>query len=132
MGPGRQALHLRDRQRDRPGPARDLFGRIRRLDPRSGEDAVFVEGSVQTLINPDNITIDRSGTFFVCEDKADPMLLLAGDNNVVLITPDGTTSFFATLRGGREPSGVVFSPDYRTLFLNVLEEQGAVLAITGF
>jgi uncharacterized protein len=115
-----------------PVPQRDLFGRIRRFDPRSGETDVFVEGGLQTLINPDNITVDRAGNFFVCEDKPDPMLLLASDNNVVRVAPDGTTTVFATLRGGREPSGVVFSPDYRTLFLNVLEPEGAVLAITGF
>ncbi len=33
------------------------------------------------------------------------------------------TSIFATLRNGGEPSGVVFSPDYRTLYLNVLEAE---------
>jgi hypothetical protein len=115
-----------------PVQQRDLFGRIRRFDPRTGESEVFVEGGVQTLINPDNITIDAAGNFFVCEDKSDPMLQLTGNNNVVQVTPDGQTSFFATLRGRREPSGVVFSPDYRTFYLNVLEPQGMVLAITGF
>jgi secreted PhoX family phosphatase len=115
-----------------PVPQRDLFGRIRRFDPRSLETDTFVEGGLQTLINPDNMTIDRAGNLLVCEDKLDPMLLLAGDNNVVRITPEGKTSVFATLRSAREPSGVVFSPDRRTLFLNVLEAEGAVLAITGF
>lgn len=115
-----------------PVPRRDLFGRIRRFDPRSLAMETFVEGGVQTVISPDNLTIDRAGTFFVCEDKLDPMLQLTGDNNVVRVTPDGATSVFATVRGGREPSGVVFSPDYRTLFLNLLEAEGTVLAITGF
>jgi secreted PhoX family phosphatase len=115
-----------------PVPQRDLFGRIRRFDPRTLETDTFVEGGLQTLINPDKITVDRAGNLFVCEDKLDPMLLLAGDNNVVLVTPEGATSVLATLRGGREPSGVVFSPVYAALFLNVLEAEGAVLAITGF
>jgi uncharacterized protein len=115
-----------------PVAQRDLFGRIRRFDPRSGETDIVVEGGLQTLINPDNITVDRDGTFFVCEDKLDAMLQLTGDNNVVRVTADGATTVFATLRGGREPSGVVFSPDDRSLFLNVLAAEGAVLAITGF
>jgi secreted PhoX family phosphatase len=115
-----------------PVEQRDPFGRIRRFDPRSGETDVFVEGGPHTLINPDNITSDRGGSFYICEDKPDPMLAQTGDNNVVRVTPEGATSVFATLRGKREPSGVVFSPDQRTLFLNVLESEGAVLAITGF
>jgi uncharacterized protein len=115
-----------------PTSERDLFGRIRRFDPRTLETDVFVEGGVQTLIMPDNITVDRAGNFFVCEDKAMPMAELTGENNVVLVTPEGGTTIFATTRNGAEPSGVVFSPDYRTLYLNILEAQGQVLAITGF
>lgn len=115
-----------------PVQQRDLFGRLRRFDPRTREHDVFVEGGVSTMVNPDNITVDRAGNFFVTEDKPAPMLQLAGDNNIIMVTPTGETSIFATLRDGFEPSGVVFSPDFRTLFLNVLEEQGAVLAITGF
>ena len=115
-----------------PVAQRDLYGRIRRFDPASGATDVFVEGGLQTLINPDNITVDSAGNLFICEDKPDPMLALTGDNNVVRVTPEGATSIFATLRAKKEPSGVVFSPDQRTLFLNVLESEGAVLAITGF
>lgn len=115
-----------------PTERRDVFGRIRRFDPSTNETDVFVEGGVGTVIMPDNMTVDRAGRFFVCEDKSNPMLEVTGDNNVVMITPEGGTAVFATTRNGAEPSGVVFSPDYRTLFLNLLEENGAVLAITGF
>jgi len=115
-----------------PSANRDLFGRIRRFDPRTMETDVFVEGGLKTLIMPDNITVDRAGNFFICEDKSDPMTQLSGDNNVVFVTPEGKTSVFATMRNGWEPSGAVFSSDYRTLYLNVLEGEGMTLAITGF
>ena len=115
-----------------PVRERDLYGRIRWFDPRTLEHGVFLEGSPQTLVMPDNITSDRAGNFFVCEDKNLQLLQLAGDNKVVVVRPDGSSDVFATMRNGLEPSGVVFSSDYKTLYLNVLAEQGAVLAITGF
>ncbi|MFN8526304.1 MAG: DUF839 domain-containing protein [Chloroflexota bacterium] len=115
----------------RSNPA-DLFGRIQRFDPATGSMSVFLEGGTGSVISPDNIAMGPDNRLYVCEDKLDPMIQLTGDNRVVSIGPGGDARVFASVRGGREPSGVLFSPDRKTMYLNILEAEGMTLAITGF
>ena len=73
---------------------------------------------------PDNITVSPYGGLFVAEDgEGGQHLLSVGDN--------GRTAVFArNAASGSEFTGVVFSPDARTLFANI-QDEGLTFAITG-
>jgi len=74
--------------------------------------------------HPDQITIAPWGDMFVCEDGDDGNYLLG-------ITPQRTIYKFAwNALNESDLSGVCFSPDGSTMFLNILEP-GVTLAITG-
>jgi secreted PhoX family phosphatase len=73
----------------------------------------------------DNIVASPRGDLIVCEDGG-------GDNYVRAITPDGVIYTLArNADGGKsELCGACFSPDGRTLFVN-MQSPGITLAITG-
>ena len=80
------------------------------------------EGGI--IENADNLTIAPWGDLFVCEDGPP-------GNGLVRISPDGTISRFALNRvSGSELAGACFSPDGRTLFVNI-QHQGLTVAIDG-
>ena len=76
------------------------------------------------LRNADNITMSPWGDLIVCEDTADHCGLIG-------IQPDG--SMYALANNAytdSELAGVCFSPDGRTMFVNI-QDQGLTLAING-
>jgi secreted PhoX family phosphatase len=73
---------------------------------------------------PDNITVSPFGGYFLAEDGA-------GTQHLLVVGADGETAFFArNAVSGSEFTGVVFSPDQKTLFANI-QDDGLTLAITG-
>ena len=85
---------------------------------------LFVESNNERLLrNCDNLTATEFGDLIICEDTPDPRLLG--------ITPDGRVYHFAKNVGYRsEFTGVSFSPDGNTMFVNI-QSPGLTLAITG-
>lgn len=81
---------------------------------------------------PDNITVSPYGGLILAEDSA-------GGQNILAVAPDGSTSLLArnrrdivnpTPEGISEFTGVVFSPDAKTLYLH-MQEPGITYAVTG-
>lgn len=72
----------------------------------------------------DNLTIAPWGDLIVCEDGPAP-------NRILRVTPAGEVTPFALNAGsGSEFAGACFSPDGKTLFVNV-QFPGVTVAITG-
>lgn len=90
-----------------------------------GKLELFVESnSGSTMENADNITISPRGVLFVCEDSD-------GDDRLLAVMPDGNVyPFGRNVLSNSELTGVCFSPDGSTMFLN-LQQDGLTLAITG-
>ena len=94
---------------------------------------VFQSSGPLELDLPDNITTSRRGTLVVCEDSS-------GDNFIRGLSQDGQIWDIALnrLRGsggnerfGDEFAGSTFSPDGRTLFVNIQAGAGMTFAIWG-
>jgi secreted PhoX family phosphatase len=93
-------------------------------DGQPGTLELFVEANNQRLLrNCDNLTSTRLGDLIICEDRPDPRL--------IGITPEGQIYHFAKNIGYQsEFTGVCFSPDGNTMFVNI-QSPGLTLAITG-
>jgi secreted PhoX family phosphatase len=93
-------------------------------DEQPGTLELFVETNNQRLLrNCDNLTATGLGDLIICEDRPDPRLLG--------ITPEGQIYHFAKNIGYQsEFTGVCFSPDGNTMFVNI-QSPGLTLAITG-
>ncbi len=89
---------------------------------------VYESPAAATLDLPDNVVASRSGTLLLCEDGS-------GDNFLRGLTPDGTIFDFARnadpAQAGQEFAGATFSPDYKTLFVNIQSGSGYSIAIWG-
>ena len=86
---------------------------------------LFVEPNDSNLVvNADNLTAAPWGDLIVCEDRDGEEVRLVG------VTPAGGCYTFAHNHAHTEFSGVTFSPDGSTLFVN-LQHHGMTLAITG-
>jgi MYXO-CTERM domain-containing protein len=101
-------------------------GQIFRL--RFGErpllDVIAASTDPEVLDNPDNICVSPQGQLWVAEDSLDGNLLRK-------VTLDGQIQPFArNARSSGEFAGPCFSPDGRTLFVNMQEDQ-LTLAIRG-
>jgi hypothetical protein len=104
-----------------PGPEE---GAPRESDKPGRLTLVSEPNDPQVLDHPDQIVFAPWGDLFVCEDGD-------GDNFVLGVTKDGAFYKFARLAmEGAEPSGVCFSPDRTTMFLNELQA-GLTFAVTG-
>jgi secreted PhoX family phosphatase len=91
-------------------------GQIWRYTPREtggGELTLLFESpSHEVLSSPDNITVSPRGGLLICEDSVAPFI--RG------LTQEGKIFDFArNIFNGREFAGVCFSPDGRTLFVNI-------------
>ena len=124
-GPGKLGQILRYRPSAHEGQA----GEIR----APGSLELFVQTRHKTHMEMnDNIAVAPWGHLFVCEDKED------GVNYLRAVTPKGriyTVARNAKLGGGdvginSELAGACFSPDGRTLFVNIYRP-GMTLAVTG-
>lgn len=95
---------------------------------------VFQSTDPLVLDLPDNITTSNSGTLVVCEDSSGDNFLRGltrrGDIWDIalnrLMSSDGTTQ-----RYGDEFAGSTFSPDGKTLFVNIQASKGLTFAIWG-
>jgi hypothetical protein len=96
-----------------------------------GLDKVYDRAATPSaaLRGVDNITANRAGELYVCED--------GGDMEIVLITPDRVVTPFCQLTGeaaaGSEMAGVAFSPDGRHMYFSSQRQFtfGATYAVTG-
>lgn len=105
-------------------------GQVFRLKPNlHGPDAIdlFYESSAMAEYSfGDNLTIAPDGELFVCEDQYQDEHI----NHLRGLTRDGRSYAFARLLVQSETAGACFSPDGRTLFVNVYSP-AKTLAITG-
>ena len=107
------------------------LGQIFRLVPGRGKapcriELFFESESKQQFDFGDNLTVAPNGHLVVCEDQYTEVV----DNHLRGITPQGTAYPLARLRWQTEFAGGCFSPDGKTLFVNVYSPT-RTLAITG-
>ena len=90
-----------------------------------GQIRLLAESTRDSVLrHADNITMSPWGDLLVCEDTA-------GHCGLVGLKPDGTQYYIAdNAYTNSELAGVCFSPDEKTLFLNI-QVQGLTLAING-
>jgi len=100
-------------------------GQVWRYEPSTDRLQLFIEPDNATYLDcGDNLTIAPWGDLLICEDGP-------GTNRLVGVTPEGRLYPFAlNIMNLSELSGVTFSPDGSTLFVNI-QRPGLTLAITG-
>jgi hypothetical protein len=100
-------------------------GQVWRYVPATRAIELYLEPNNSGILdNPDNIVVAPSGDLFLCEDGD-------GGNSSVGVTPTGTLYRFARNRLNTfEFAGACFSPDGRTMFVNV-QTPGITFAIWG-
>ncbi len=106
------------------GPER--AGQVFRLDPRRSRLTLLAQPDDRALLDgPDNLCLAPHGDLLVCEDGRDT-------NRVVGLTPRGRLYPLAMNRHPEngELAGATFSPDGRTLFVNV-QSPGVTYAVWG-
>lgn len=109
--------------RYRPSPAEGQSGE--RSQP--GKLQLFVESTSAGMLHfGDNIVVAPTGHLIVCEDQGGPVV----SNHLRGVTPGGSVYAFALLREQTELAGACFSPDGKTMFVNVYDP-ARTLAITG-
>lgn len=98
--------------------------RVQHAGPQPELSVVAHSEDAATLDMPDNITVAPSGELFVAEDGLE-------GNYLRRVTRDGVVRDFArNVRSASELSGPCFTPDGRTMFVNV-QHDGLTLAIQG-
>ncbi len=106
------------------------LGQIFRLLPSAGTDGglqLFFESKSTDQLNfGDNLTVTPGGHLVVCEDQYTREV----SNHLRWITPDGDSFPLALNRLQTELAGACFSPDGRTLFVNIFSPT-RTLAIQG-
>lgn len=88
---------------------------------------VFESPDPTVLKQPDNVCVSPRGGVVICEDGFAP-------NHLRALTPEGRVFDLAMNTagdGGGEFAGATFSPDGRTLFVNLQRDPGATYAIWG-
>ncbi len=95
-----------------------------------GKLELFVEPNDHNICeNCDNLTIAPWGDLFVCEDQAGKRNI--PEQYLLRITPQGKITRFArNAMNNTELAGATFSPDGKTLFVNLFHP-GVTVAITG-
>ena len=107
------------------------LGQVFRLVPgkpgKADQLQLFFESTSPDQFNfGDNLTVAPNGHLIVCEDQYTDVV----ENHLRGITPDGRAYPFALSRVQTEWAGACFSPDGKTLFVN-LYSPAKTLAITG-
>ena len=96
-------------------------------DLQPGKIQLFVESEDKSLYNfGDNLTVMPNGHLLVCEDQYTEVV----DNHLRGVSENGELYAFAKLREQTELAGACFSPDTKTLFVNVYSPT-KTLAIQG-
>lgn len=92
-----------------------------------GQIQLFLESTDLSLYNfGDNLVVAPNGELIVCEDQYTEQT----ENFLRGVTKDGEVYNFARIRIQTEPAGACFSPDGKTMFVN-LYSPTTTLAITG-
>jgi len=104
-------------------------GQVWAYDPRAEQlHLIYESPSKQVLDLPDNITVSPSGALVLCEDGPEGNLVRG-------VTRKGNIFDFArNVIEGKEDeefAGSTFSPDGKTLFVNIQSSQGLTFAIWG-
>ncbi|MBM7692213.1 secreted PhoX family phosphatase [Peribacillus deserti] len=101
------------------------LGRIYRYIPSTNTLELFYEATdAQKMESPDNICMTPWGDLWFAEDGS-------GNDRIMGITPEGEIYPFASNRlSGSELAGPIFSPDGKTLFVNI-QSPGKTFAIWG-
>jgi len=94
-------------------------------------ELVYVSPGPDVLDFPDNITTTKGGALIVCEDGANGNFLSGLTKNGVLVDLAQNLIPKGTDIGGDEFAGSTFSPDYRTLYVNIQSSTGMSIAIFG-
>lgn len=94
-------------------------------------ELVYVSPGRDVLDFPDNITTSKNGTLVICEDHDLGNFLRALTPRGVLVTIAQNVIPKGTDIGGDEFAGSTFSPDFRTLFINIQASTGLSIAIWG-
>lgn len=100
-------------------------GQVFAYNPKNDTLTLVVESRNANELNaPDNITVAPFGDLFICEDGS-------GTEYVQGVNQEGEVYQFATNAiNGSEFAGVCFSPDGKTMFVNI-QSPGITLAIWG-
>ena len=98
-------------------------------NPLRSELTVVYESPGSAVLDlPDNLVVSSKGTVLLCEDGT-------GDNFLRGLTWRGELFDFArnadTTQVGQEFAGATFTPDGRTLFVNIQNSTGYTIAIWG-
>lgn len=107
------------------------IGQVFRLRPGSSEgadqlDLFFESAARDALFCGDNLMVAPNGDLIICEDQYEQVL----DNHLRVITPEGTIFPLARCRLQTELAGACFSPDGKTMFVNIFSP-AMTLAIQG-
>ena len=94
---------------------------------------VFQSPGPLVLDLPDNVTTSKHGTLVVCEDNVDDNYIrgLSRRGRLFDIALNRLTSSTGADRSNDEFAGSTFSPDGRTLFVNIQASAGMTFAIWG-
>jgi secreted PhoX family phosphatase len=109
-------------------------GQVWAYDPRRRKlRVVFQSPGPLTLDLPDNITTSKHGTLVVCEDNVNDNFVrgLSTDGRIWDIALNRLRSGTGVDRSNDEFAGSTFSPDGRTLFVNIQASAGMTFAIWG-
>jgi secreted PhoX family phosphatase len=110
------------------------FGQVWAYDTRSEKlRLVYQSPGKQTFDFPDNITVSERGTLVVCEDSTEDNYLrgLSRGGQLWDIALNRASSAAGRPRYDDEFAGSTFSPDGRTLFVNIQASAGMSFAIWG-
>jgi len=101
------------------------LGQIFRYDTKANTVELFVESPGREILDyPDNLIFAPNGHLIVCEDGLDEQYLVG-------VTPEGKCYPFAhNALNKSELAGVCFSPDGKTMFVNI-QKPGITLAVWG-
>ena len=109
-------------------------GQVWAYEPRSQQlMLVYQSPGPDVLDFPDNVTTSPRGTLILCEDNTNDNYLrgLSRKGELFDVALDRMVSITGADRSGDEFAGSTFSPNGRTLFVNIQASRGITFAIWG-
>ena len=132
FSPDGRALYIAETGEKDP-THQDPFGRVYRMNLKDSSLKVFYTGQSGALMNPDNLATDGQGNVWVAEDRSEKNIKSYGPNHIWKISKRGKACFMATIPATNcEPTGPAFSPDFKTLYVNLMcGDSSKTLKISG-